>query len=214
MWPAPRELASVDKGDQFGESELIRRFRAGDEDAFRALLGRSQPALEARIRHCLPSRLRRRIDVSDVLQDSCLVALRRRQDLEDRGGDAFRNWLLGIVEMRTREAVRYHERTAKRSTRREVTESGRPATAQFPSRQPSPSQVAMGGELRAQARDAMATLPDDYREVLRLTREERLGLREVAELMGRSYEATKKLYGRAVVRFRETLRALRGASDV
>ena len=199
--------------DPLEESELIGRFRAGDDDAFRDLLGRSQPALEARIRHCLPGRLHRRIDVSDVLQESCVVALRRRQDLEARGEDAFRNWLLGIVELRTREAVRFHERTAKRSTRREITETGRPATSQFPSRQPSPSQVAMGGELRALARDAMAALPDDYREVLRLTREDRLDLKAVAEVMGRSYEATKKLYGRAVVRFRDTLRALRGESD-
>jgi RNA polymerase sigma-70 factor (ECF subfamily) len=195
------------------EAGLIRRFREGDEEAFRTLLGRSQSALEARIRHCLPGRLRRRIDVSDVLQDACVVALRRRDDLEPRGEHAFRNWLLGIVELRTREVVRYHERTAKRSTRREVTEADRPATDQVPSPQPSPSQVAIRGELEALVHEAMAMLPEDYREVLRLAREERLGLREAAVRMQRSHAATKKLYGRAVCRFRETLRALRGVTD-
>ena len=71
----------------------------------------------------------------------------------------------------------------------------------------------MGGELRAQVREALAALPHDYREVLRLAREQRRGLKEVATLMGRSHEATKKLYGRAVRRFREALRALRGESE-
>jgi len=141
------------------------------------------------------------------------VALRRRRDLEPRGDNAFRNWLLGIAEMRAKEAVRYHERTAKRSARREVTRAERPETAQFVSPQPSPSQVAIGAELKAMVRQAMESLPPDYRKVLRLAREERLSLKEAAVVMGRSHEATKKLYGRAVCRFREAVEERRGKTD-
>jgi RNA polymerase sigma-70 factor (ECF subfamily) len=203
----------VAEDDRTQEVDLIRRFRTGDGEAFRILLKRHQPALEARIRQCLPSHLNRKIAVSDVLQESCVVALRRRDDLEPRGDHAFRNWLLGIVELRTKEAVRYHARTAKRSARREVTRAERPETAQFAARQPSPSQVAIGAELKAIVRQAMDSLPDDYRKVLLLAREERLSLKEAAILMGRSHEAAKKLYGRALFRFREAVEELRGKTD-
>ena len=54
--------------------------------------------------------------------------------------------------------------------------------------------------------------PDD-REILRLVRFERLSLREAAERMGRSYEATAKLHGRALLRFTDVYRTLRGESD-
>ena len=57
----------------------------------------------------------------------------------------------------------------------------------------------------------MASLPPDYREVLRLAREEDLSLREVAERMGRSREAIKKLYGRALLRFKEAFDRLGGS---
>ena len=55
----------------------------------------------------------------------------------------------------------------------------------------------------------MAALPADYREILRLCREEGLTLREAAERMGRSREAAKKLYGRALVRFSTELSRVR-----
>ena len=48
----------------------------------------------------------------------------------------------------------------------------------------------------------MAALSEDHREVLRLALEEGLSLRECAERMGRSREAMKKLYGRAVCALR------------
>ena len=49
--------------------------------------------------------------------------------------------------------------------------------------------------------------------VLRLARNEGLSLREVAGQMGRSREAVKKLYGRALERFVEHFERLRGKDD-
>ena len=48
-------------------------------------------------------------------------------------------------------------------------------------------------------------LPSEYREILALTRTEGLDLRQAAERMGRSYEATRKLVSRALTRFHEEL---------
>ena len=53
----------------------------------------------------------------------------------------------------------------------------------------------------------------DLPSIRRLAREEHLNLDEAAERMGRSREAVKKLYGRALCRFREIFDRMRGGID-
>lgn len=100
-----------------------------------------------------------------------------------------------------------------RAADREVTRAKRLATAAFVADGQSPSAVAMSAERIERVRRAMSTLPEDYREVLALALEQGLLLREVAERMGRSREAIKKLYGRALCRLREVCGPLEGAHD-
>lgn len=195
--------------DREREIDLLRRFRDGDEGAFQELLARHGKALSARIRRNLPARVARRVAVSDVLQESCVIAFRRREHMELRGADAFRNWLLGIVDNKVREAVRRHERVAARSAHREVSRHDRADTALFVGRGTSPSHNAMHREELDIAREAMAKLSEDHQRVLRLTRLRGLTLREAAEHLGRSREATKKLYGRAVCRLKAAFEEVR-----
>jgi len=196
--------------DDVTEAKLIRRFRAGDGEALCALFDRHEGLLRDRAARHLPARLRRRHSISDVLQESRIVAFRRGGDFEPRDEHSLRNWLLEIVERKARRAVQRHDAVAKRSISREVTRTQRPETAKFEGAVPSPSQVAMAAELAEQAKMAMSRLPEDYREVLRLSRKEDLNLKEIAVHMGRSYEATKKLYGRALARLGTVLREMRG----
>ena len=98
----------------------------------------------------------------------------------------------------------------KRSAGREVSRDRRAETAAMVGRRPSPSQEAIASEVIDLAEDALETLPEDYREVLRLVREEKLSMQEVAEEMGRSYEATRKLHQRAMFQFTEAFRRMRG----
>jgi RNA polymerase sigma factor (sigma-70 family) len=193
------------------EEELIRRFRSGDGDALCALFDRYEGLLRQRIDRLLPHYLRRRQSISDVLQESRIVAFERREDFEPRHGGSLRNWLLEIVERKARRAIQWHA-VGKRSAHREVTKTHRADTAQFAGDGPSPSEVAIALELEVLARKAMEALPGEYRDVLRLSWKEQLNLREISLRMGRSYEATKKLYGRALARFGRALRALRGES--
>lgn len=192
--------------------DLIRRFRAGDEEAFRALLSRHGGALSARIRRNLPAKVARRVAVSDVLQESCAVAFRKREHLEVRGADAFRNWLLGIVDNKVREAVRNHAQVAARSAHREVSRHDRVDTGLFVGRNGSPSRHAMQREEVELTREAMSRLPEQYRQVLRLTRLQGMTMREAAQNMGRSREAVKKLYGRAVVKLKTMYEEVRRES--
>ena len=197
---------------QARDETLVLRFRGGDEDALRILLERHADLVRTRIERWLPAQLQRRLSVSDVMQETRMVVARRCADFEDRGEGSFRRWLLGIAQMKARRAVQHHN-AAMRSAVREVTRGRRASTGQFPGNHPSPSEAAIGVELKELARRAIESLSPDYREILRLTREERLTLREAAEHMGRSREATKKLYARALAKVTSEFERLQGGGD-
>ena len=184
---------------------LLRRFRDGDEAAFRLLFESHANALTERIRRSLPAPLRRRLAVSDVLQETHLAAFEHRARFEDRGAKSFRNWLLGIVDNKIRDAVRFHVGTARRAMGRETTRSSRPVTAALRLSDDTPSRAAMGVENKARVRAALEKLPPDYRDVLRLARLEGLNLKQASEQMGRSHDAVKKLYGRALCQLKTIL---------
>ncbi|MHC4932468.1 MAG: RNA polymerase sigma factor [Planctomycetota bacterium] len=194
------------------DEELIRRIQAGDERSFQTLFDRYLGTLQAYARRWLPDKLRRKVSVADILQEARLVALRRCVDFEHRSDDSVRNWLLKIVERKVRELVRNYRETAKRAVEREVSRGQRPDTLHLPGRGPTPSEFASARELAELARRAMQALPDHYRAILRLAREERLSLREIAERMDRSRDAVKKLYGRALSRFTEEFERLGGST--
>ena len=194
------------------EAVLIRRFREGDEEAFRILLERHVPAVQAQVGRLIPARIQRRVSVADVLQEARLVAFQRRADFEDRGAGSFRRWLLGIVRNKLHELVRRHDGAARRSARREVSRGQRADTAQFAGTLPSPSQAAIAAELTRFARKALGTLPEDDQEVLRLVRTDGLNLKQAAARMERTHEATKKLYGRALSRFGRVFARMTGGS--
>jgi DNA-directed RNA polymerase specialized sigma24 family protein len=72
--------------------------------------------------------------------------------------------------------------------------------------QPSPSEEAVSAEEEDVLRAAVASLPDDYATVVRLVHIEGLTLVDAGLRMGRSADATRKLYGRAMASMAEKLR--------
>jgi RNA polymerase sigma-70 factor (ECF subfamily) len=183
------------------EAALLHRVKEGDATAFATLFDRHAERLAAGVRRLVPPAIRRKVSVSDVLQETRIAAYLGVADFEDRGGGAFRAWLLRIAQHKAQHAVERYGDAAKRSVRREVTQGARRATAAHAAGGPSPSEAAMGLELAQAVHRAIASLPPAYREVLRLTRIEGRTLADAAGRMGRTREAVKKLYGRAMTRF-------------
>lgn len=196
--------------DSSDEHELIRRFQEGDEEAFRKLFERCEEHIQNRIEPLMSKALQRRLSVADVIQEARFIAFQQRETFEDRGPGSFRNWLLGIVELRARHLYRQHAGVAMRSIDQEVTKKFRPDTEKYPGKTPTPSQAAIGSELEDLARRAMADLSEEYREVLTLTRTENLSYEEAAERMGRSPGAVRKLRTRALLKFTEIFNRMRG----
>ena len=179
---------------------LIERFRAGDEAALRLLFERYEPQVRLRIKGRIPLDLKRKFSVDDVLQETWITAFRRFSEFESRGEGAFGAWIGQIAIFKLKEEIRRFRGTARRGASREVSRGARPDTTWFQGANPSPSQHAMGREMELRLQAAITTLPEDYREALHLVQTQRLSLRDAAERMGRSREAMKKHYARAVGR--------------
>jgi RNA polymerase sigma factor (sigma-70 family) len=195
-------------GDGLTDEEL-----AGDSELFAVLFDRHVEAVRGRVAQWLPGPIQRKFSVADVLQEVGIVAFQRLPEFEHRGPGSFRNWVLRIAQLKVQGAIGRYGRVAKRNVWLEVSRGARPATAAFAGGEPSPSQAAIAAELHELAQRALAALTDDQREVLRLVREERMPLRDVAKRIGRTHQATKKLHGRALRRLTEEFERLEGNHD-
>jgi RNA polymerase sigma-70 factor (ECF subfamily) len=100
---------------------------------------------------------------------------------------------------------RHWQTTAKRRASREVSLDGAAVTPNLAGAGPTPSRDVMAGERADAVRAAMARLPDDYQTVLRLRYDEDLPFDEVARQMGRTANAVRKLWSRAVERLQQEL---------
>jgi len=192
------------------DASLIERAQGGDEEAFHALFRDYEGILSRRISRLLPANAGRKVSVADLMQEIRIAAYKGFPKFEHRGEGSLRNWLLTIADHHVQSVMRRFAGTAKRDLGREVTRGARPETAQHHARGASPSAHAIGRETAERIRRALASLSDDHRTVIRLVRDEGLSLREAAESMGRSREAAKKLYGRALVQLKSAYDRLAG----
>jgi RNA polymerase sigma-70 factor (ECF subfamily) len=198
-------MGGGDPGVRPSDENLVRLVKAGDEGAARLLFERHLPALRAKAQARLPDALRGKVGASDVVQDAWLAAFLDLGDFEDRGDGSFGKWLRTILERRVADEIRRHVEASARDVRREVR---MPTTAMgvgMAASQASPSAEVVAEERAAALRDEVARLDDDHREVIRLVHDEGLTLVEAGRRMGRSADAVRKLYGRALVRLGERL---------
>lgn len=193
-------------GEGPSDQELVRRARGGDASAAGMLFERHGAALRARVRRRLPRTLRAKVGESDVIQEACLAAFLHLEEFEDRGEGSFRGWLGTVVERKVFDELRRFAGTKKRRLGREVGGATTAARNAVTSGDPSPSAAAIRDEESARLAAAMEHLSKEHREVIRLVHEQRLPLAEAGARMGRSADAVRKLYARAVLVLGEHMR--------
>jgi RNA polymerase sigma-70 factor (ECF subfamily) len=182
------------------DEDLVRRAQAGDETAAHLLFDRHLPALRAKARARLPGTLRGKVGPSDVVQEAWMAAFVALGRFEDEGDGSFGRWLRKILERKVSDEVRRHAKTKKRSAKREVRLATGAERLAPDGAQPTPSQVAGDAEESAAVRAVVDDLPADHATVIRLVHQEGLTLVEAGRRMGRSPDATRMLYGRAMQR--------------
>ena len=120
--------------------------------------------------------------------------------------DELRAWLRRLLLNNLGTFARTYRGTAKRAIRGEVNLSpaglGAGPIDGLATPEPSPSRQAMAREQGEAIKVALARLPEDYRRVILLRYEEGRTFEEVGRVMGRSPEAVRKLWMRAMERLR------------
>jgi RNA polymerase sigma-70 factor (ECF subfamily) len=156
--------------------------------------------------------LRLRVDPSDLIQDVLFAASRRFEQFRGTTEAELLAWLRKILVTRLADLAKHHQ-ARRRDVRREVSleqsldDSTAAAEQALQSSLSTPSGHAMRREQVVVLADALARLPDDYREVLILRHVERLDFPAIAAKMNRAPTAVRKLWTRAIERLRGDTRA-------
>lgn len=188
-------------------NRLLELARNGDRDARGRLLDHFRPQLRERARRRIAGNLRVRVDESDVVQQSCLSALRDFDRFEGTDVAEFAAWLQRIHEQNVRDAVRDHAVYEKRAVSKEADDPQAIEAAQ--AELASPSRQAMHGEREANIARALETLPEGQREAVRMRHLEGCSLAEIARRLDRTEAAVAGLLKRGLAKLREKLKAER-----
>ncbi len=184
-------------------SELIARARQGDTECREQLFALCRSYARHLARDQVETSLRRKVDASDVVQQTMLEAYCGFEQFRGSTEKELLAWLRQILSHNVADFVRHYLRTAKRELAREVPfrdpATTRPLGAAEPAAAgPTPSQQVAGLETQLQVIAALDQLPPDYQEVIVLRNLERLAFAEVAKRMGRSRPAVQMLWMRAI----------------
>jgi RNA polymerase sigma-70 factor (ECF subfamily) len=200
---------------------LLERLRAGDRRAISELFEHHRERLRRMVELRMDTRLRGRVDVSDVLQDAFLDAVARLEGyLRDAKLPAFL-WLRLIVGERLAIHHRHHLGTRMRDAGREVS-LYRDRTPQASSvalasmllgRLTSPSAAAIRAEQILQVQEALNSLEPLDREVVALRHFEQLSRAETAQVLGITEEAGAKRYIRALKKLKAILSTMPGGLE-
>lgn len=189
--------------------DLVQKAQRGDREAFEGLIQRYDARLRALIQLRLGTKLRQRVEVDDVLQETFMRAFTSIGDFEWRNNGAFFHWLGGIAENVLQGLVRYHFKTQKRTPPREVSlsasDSGEQPGLVKDLMHPSvtPAKAIRRRERFERLESALDQLSKDHREVIILARVRELPIKEIAKRMGRSPDAVSMLLLRALQSLRK-----------
>jgi RNA polymerase sigma-70 factor, ECF subfamily len=191
--------------------KLIRLAQSGDGPAVGQLLEMYRDYLALLARMQIGRRLQGKVDAADLVQETFLKAHRDFPQFRGTSEAEWVCWLRQILAGNLAHLVRRYCGTQRRDVRLEralvdeLNQSSRLLDHGLVAPQSSPSQRAARREQAVLLADALARLPDDYRDVIVLSHLEGLSFPEVARRMGRTVDSVKNVWARALGRLRNLL---------
>ncbi len=213
--PSQQAAREPERGDADQTHVLIRSARGGDDQAVRRLLVMYHPRLRGRLLRQMDAVMRSKIEPEDILQQVYLEAFRAIGNFTYQGKDSFLRWLFTILD---RKLIDEHRalRAERRDVRREV--SPAPSRSQNTTyidlmsrvmvEGSTPSRIVRQNEALGVMSACLATLPDHYRDVIRMRFMEGRPVAEVAQAMGRSIGSIHMICHRALRQLREQVEKL------
>jgi RNA polymerase sigma-70 factor (ECF subfamily) len=188
--------------------DLLAATKRGDDKALEKLLTRHRAYLRQVVDVRLEPALRPRVDASDVVQETLLVASRRIDEFIAHRPMSFRVWLRRKAIERLVDARRRHL-ALKRDARRDfaISDASSMAIARGLFRD-SAGKSVLRRERSEHVCGAMAQLSTPDQEIILLRHAEGLSNAEAAEVLEIDPRAASKRYGRALGRLSTELRKL------
>jgi len=194
-----------------GDAALLKRFSDGETDAMERLVERHGSSVYAFVRRFLGNAP----GADDVYQEVWLKVIRYADKFEGRS--RFTTWLFQVTRN-----VCLDQRRAKLRRREGVSlerdggdahlpDADRvPLRDQIADRAPGTDEQVADSEERAAIERAIATLPDEQREVLLLREKTELTFEEIAKIAGISPNTVKSRMRYALVNLRRSLKGVGG----
>jgi RNA polymerase sigma-70 factor, ECF subfamily len=191
--------------------QLLAAARTGSSEALGEALQAYRAYLMLIAQQELDPELRAKGGASDLVQETFIDAQRLLGRFEGTTEGAWAAWLRELLLNNLADFVRHYRATGKRRVGREVgQQAGDSSTDRggaLAADTPSPSVTAMAAEQVAALERALDRLPEDYREVLTLRYRGDLSFEDIGQRLGRSGNAARKLWLRALRKLEQELEA-------
>jgi RNA polymerase sigma-70 factor, ECF subfamily len=182
--------------------QLLLSARDGSPQALSNLLEACRDYLLAIANSEMEPWLQGKVGASDLVQDTFVAACNKFGNFRGKTEAEFLGWLRAILLNEKSTTIRSYRFTEKRRVDREVPLNGLSKTA---SNHRNPLSELLRDENVDRLRHSIAKLNDDYRMAIELRSIEQLSFVEVGQRIGRSEEASRKLWGRAILVLSELL---------
>lgn len=199
--------------------QLMGAARAGETEQLGTLLQFYFNYLTVLASTQLDHRLRKRLNPSDLVQETLMAAHRDFDAFRGNSPQELVGWLRQILINVLHGAIAKHMKAGKRDVRREVSidqvevsvdRSAANLAAILPGRIDSPSSPMHAEERAADLAEHLSQLSPDYREVILLRNLRGLSFDEIAQEMQRSSGAVRMLWLRAIDKFKDTYHPTEG----
>jgi RNA polymerase sigma-70 factor (ECF subfamily) len=192
-------------------NDLAERMRQGDAEALAGFIAGHRAPLMAYIERRLGAALRRKIESDDVLQEVSAEAVRVLPTIGTGAREPFA-WLCQLAERRIIDAHRRFYGAAKRDAGRELSigkgaldESRAQVVDMLVASMTTASEVFSRNVRQERLSEALATLPGEQREVLRLRYVEGWPSKQIAEQFGKTDGAIRVMLTRSLNRLQTIL---------
>jgi RNA polymerase sigma-70 factor (ECF subfamily) len=196
---------------KLSDSELLARFSAGEEDAFREIVNRYKNSLYAFLRQFL----NRHDLVEDVFQETFLQLFSSRESFDT--SRPLRPWLFTIAANKAKDALRKWQRTSAVS----IGTIGDPEDLSFDdmlntitSDNTMPYDELQKNETAKRVAQIIANMPENLREILNLAYFQRFSYKQMAEILSIPIGTVKSRLHTAVGRFAKEWKASVGSKEL
>ncbi|MCH9648223.1 MAG: RNA polymerase sigma factor [Deltaproteobacteria bacterium] len=193
--------------NQLDDRRLIREAKEGSGEALNKLFDRYGARLLSLIRLRMGRSLRQQLESQDLLQQTMLKAFQRIDQFAGGGETSLMGWLGAIARNEVHDQVKYFRRGGRDVARAVPLEAVGEAMAQ--QLRTEVSRLHLLAQAQA-LENAIESLQERHREILLLRRFEELTFPQIGKQLGKSPDACRMLYSRAMAALTFELQDKRG----